>query len=108
MHAAISFFFSQIFYTNRTETCMHDKCMGLCRNLTFCFVNMLNYGILWAPFLLKTLLEESPPAGARKVQRTVPGAPLLILENFAAVYPDVTCRPWVSKDGQITAKIRTP
>ena len=73
--------FSQIFYMNRVETCMY-KCMGLYRKLTLCFVNMLNYGILWAPFLLKTLLEESPPAGARHVQRTVPGAPLLILENF--------------------------
>ena len=67
---------------NRVKTCMHDKCMGLYRKLTLRFVNMLNYGILWAPFSLKTLLEESPPAGARKVQRTVPGAPLLILENF--------------------------
>lgn len=56
--------------------------MRLYRKLTPRCVNMLNYGILWAPFLLKTLPEESYHAGARQIQRTVPGAPLLILENF--------------------------
>ena len=40
----------------------------------FCFANMLRYGIssvLWAPFSLKTILEESTPAGARQVRKTV-------------------------------------
>ena len=42
--------------------------------VSFCFENMLNYGFysaLWAPFSLKTLLEERVPARARQVRRTV-------------------------------------
>ena len=38
----------------------------------FCFVNMLSYGIssvLLAPFSLKTILDESTPAGARLVRQ---------------------------------------
>ena len=47
----------------------------------FCFANMLNYGtssVLWAPFSLKTLLEESSPGGARLVQKTVENAGKLL------------------------------
>ena len=52
--------------------------MGFFGNLTFrfvlfCFVNMLSYGIssvLLAPFSLKTILDESTPAGARLVQQS--------------------------------------
>ena len=66
----------------RVETCMHNKFMGLYGNLTFrfvlfCFANMLNYGtssLFWAPFSLKTLLEESSPTGARQVRKTVENA----------------------------------
>ena len=39
----------------------------------FCFVNMLSYGIssvLLAPFSLKTILDESTPAGARLVRQS--------------------------------------
>ena len=42
--------------------------------LSFCFANMLNYGIsliLWPPFSLKTLLEESCPAQPSQVRRAV-------------------------------------
>ena len=82
--------------------------MGLCRNLTFCFVNMLNYGILWAPFLLKVFSKKALQQELDRYREQSLGLPCSFLKTFAAVYPDVTCRPWVSKDGQITAKIRTP
>ena len=81
------------------------------------------------PFSLKTLLQESFPVRARQVWRTVEflcellsykkitkasirtsrktsslrvasqGLSHLFLTTFAAVSPDPTDRPWVSKDG---------
>ena len=35
MHAAISYYFTQII--NREETCMHNTCMGKYGNFTPCF-----------------------------------------------------------------------
>ena len=34
MHAAVSYYFSQVVCMNWVETCKHNKCMGLCGNLT--------------------------------------------------------------------------
>lgn len=48
MHAGISYYFTQILYMNRVETCVHDNCMGLYGNLTItspiCFLNLQNLG----------------------------------------------------------------
>ena len=60
MQATISYLFSQIVNMNRVETCMHDKCMRLCGNLTlhaklwdiFCIVHPI--------FTEKFFLNKAP------------------------------------------------
>ena len=47
--------------------CMHNKCMSLYGKSTTYRISV----VLWAPFVLKTLLRESTPAQAKHVRRKV-------------------------------------